>query len=334
MINKFLNKIILGDSLEIFKEIPDNSVDVTFADPPFNLKKKYNSYKDSLEFQEYLEWCKKWIYEMVRVTKPTGSIFLHNIPKWLTYYATFLNEYADFKHWISWDAPTAPMGKSLQPSHYGILYYAKEYKQNKYYEIRYPHKRCRKCGYLLKDYGGKKAGLHPFGPLVSDVWTDIHRIKHNKYRDTHPCQLPIHLLERIILMTTDEGDIILDPFSGTGTTAIAAKRLGRKYIGFDIDPNYVETSLQKLEMEKSNSKIGDIWISFFIDNIVTLRDKDWPQIKEHYIVPENRKIIDYQKIDFIEKKKILSQFDFVIKGNGTKNNTQLSLELSNCKCTV
>ena len=90
------------------------------------------------------------------------------------------------------------MGKSLQPSHYGILYYVKDIKQTKFYELRYPHKRCRKCGYLLKDYGGKKQGLHPFGPLLSDVWTDIHRIKHNKYRDEHPCQLPIHLLERII----------------------------------------------------------------------------------------------------------------------------------------
>lgn len=333
--NNLLNKILIGDAIELFKSIPNDSIDVTFADPPFNLNKKYNSYKDSLEFQEYLEWCKKWIYEMVRVTKPTGSIFLHNIPKWLTYYATFLNEFADFKHWISWDAPTAPMGKSLQPSHYGILYYAKEYKQNKYYEIRYPHKRCRKCGFLLKDYGGKKAGLHPFGPLVSDVWTDIHRIKHNKFRDSHPCQLPIHLLERIILMSSDEGDIILDPFSGTGTTAIAAKRLGRQYIGFDIDENYVETSNHKLEMENSDSKIGDIWISFFINNIVTLRNKDWSQISENYLIPENMKNIDHTKVDFIDKKKVLTHFDFVINGNGTKfNQSHLSLNLENCTCEL
>jgi len=100
-----------------------------FADPPFNLKKRYNGYKDNKGFNEYLNWCKQWIYEMVRVTKPTGSIFVHNIPKWLTYYASFLNETAYFKHWIALDAPTAPMGKSLQPSHYGILYYAKDLKK-------------------------------------------------------------------------------------------------------------------------------------------------------------------------------------------------------------
>jgi len=124
MIDEYINKIIQGDCLEVMKNIPDNSVDITFADPPFNLGKKYNGYRDNKEFHTYLDWCKQWICEMVRITKPTGSIFVHNIPKWLTYYATFLNEIAYFKHWLAWDAPTAPMGKSLQPSHYGILYYA------------------------------------------------------------------------------------------------------------------------------------------------------------------------------------------------------------------
>ena len=333
MISDIINEIKLGDCLDLFKEIPANCIDVTFADPPFNLKKKYNRYKDSLEFKEYLDWCKKWIFEMVRVTKPSGSIFIHNIPKWLTYYSTFLNEYADFKHWISWDAPTAPMGKSLQPSHYGILYYAKRSKENKYYEIRSPHKRCRKCGYLLKDYGGKKSGLHPFGPLVSDVWTDIHRIKHNKYRDEHPCQLPVHLLERLLLMTTDEGDIVLDPFMGTGTTAVAAKRLGRQYIGFDIDKSYIDTANNKLLLEKTDSKIDDIWISFFINQIVTLRNKDWSKISDYFIIPENKKAIDQLKIEFKDKKKILNQFDFVINGNGIKNHqNQTVIKFKECTC--
>jgi len=277
----------------LLQEIPDNSIDITFADPPFNLKKKYNSTKDSLELQEYLDWCEEWIITMVRITKPSGSIFVHNIPKWLTYYTAILNKVADFKHWISWDAPTSPMGKSLQPSHYGILYYVKDAKQSKFYEIRYPHKRCRKCGYLQKDYGGKKGLLHPFGPLLSDVWTDIHRVKHNKYRDDHPCQLPIHLLERIILMSTDADDVVLDPFSGTGTTALAAKRLGRNFIGFELDEEYVQISKAKLQQEESTSKIGDVWISSFLDKVITLRDRDWQEISQSYIIPEPIVEIDH-----------------------------------------
>ena len=298
------NHIHHGDCLELFKTIPDNSVDMAFADPPFNLKKKYTSYKDSLEFKKYITWCEQWISEMVRVTKPTGSIFLHNIPKWLTYYATHLNKIAHFKHWISWDAPTAPMGKSLQPNHYGILFYTKKEKGAKIYELRYPHKRERKRGFLAKDYGGKKYLIHPFGPLVSDVWTDIHRVKHNNKRDTHPCQLPVHLLDRLILMTTDENDIVLDPFSGTGTTAISAKRLGRKYIGFELDKEYLEISNEKLDDVQSNFKLNDIWVSFYLNEIITLRNNDWQTLKDSFYIPHPTQNVDFEKVKLKEKHQI------------------------------
>lgn len=148
----------------------------------------------------------------------------------------------------------------------------------------------------------KKAGLHPFGPLISDVWTDIHRIKHNKYRDEHPCQLPIHLLERIILMSTDEGDIVLDPFVGTGTTVVAAKRIGRSYIGFDIDEKYVKNAQFKLLRENSNSKIGNIWVSWFLDGLTTIRDKDWEELSLNYFIPEPRNKTDHTAIKFISLK--------------------------------
>lgn len=308
--------------------MPDNSVYIAFANSPYNLRKGYNSYKDSLKLQEYLDWCEEWIGEMVRVIKPSGSIFVHNIPKWLTYYANFLNTRSDFKHWISWDAPTAPMGKSLQPGHYGILFYAKDSKKQKYYEIRHPHKRTRKTNILAKDYGGKKRMLHPFGPLVSDVWTDIHRIKHNKFRDEHPCQLPIHLLERIVLMSTDEDDIVLDPFVGTGTTAIAAKRLGRQYIGFDLDEHYVKITNQKLEQEKPISKIGNRWVSFYLGEIVTLRNSDWDYLKDFYYIPLNPEDIDTQKIHLKSKIKInstLGSLSIAKDRNSNQINNQMAI---------
>ncbi|MBC6399583.1 MAG: site-specific DNA-methyltransferase [Ekhidna sp.] len=326
MIKKFLNDIIQGDCLKLLKQLPDNSVSMTFADPPFNLKKGYNSYKDSLKLQEYLNWCEEWITEMVRITKPTGAIFLHNIPKWLTYYTAYLNKQADFKHWISWNAPTAPMGKSLQPGHYGILFYAKDAKQLKFYEIRSPHKRTRKAHILSKDYGGKKSMLHSFGPLVSDVWTDIHRVKHNKYRDNHPCQLPIHLLERIILMSTDENDIVLDPFNGTGTTTIAAKRLGRQYIGFELDENYVDITKSKLEQEEIKSKLGNCWVSYFLDEVVTLRNVDWDYLKDFYYVPTKAEEIDTTPIVLKSKVRITTPLKSGMNGN-VHSKTQKTADL-------
>jgi len=275
--SQYINEIIQGDALEAMREIPDDSIDMTFADPPFNLKKGYGFYKDDKNVDDYLAWCKKWIHRMVEITKPTGSIFVHNIPKWLIYFASYLNEKAYFKHWIAWDAVGAPLGKTLLPNHYGILWYVKS-QDFKFYDIRGPHERCRECDALLADYGGKKDQIHPFGTLRSDMWTDIHRIRHNIRRDAHPCQLPVHLLERLILMTTDENDIVLDPFVGTGTTAVAAKKLGRRFIGIDIDPTYV--AISKRNLEKANpTMINGCYVSVFLDKIVTLRDKDYEKIK-------------------------------------------------------
>lgn len=305
MKNYFLpiNQILKGDCLKLFKSIPNNSIDCIFADPPFNLNKKYNSHVDKLVETEYLDWCKLWIDECLRVLKDSGFIFLHNIPKWLTFYANFLNYKAVFRHWISWDAMTAPMGKTLQPAHYGILFYSKTNDRSKFNEIRYPHKRDRK-GVLIKDYGGKKNILHPFGPLCSDVWTDIHRIRHSKYRDEHPCQLPIHLLERIILMSSEENDIILDPFMGTGTTAIASKRLGRNFIGFEKDKKYCEIANKKVKSENFLSKIGEYWVSFYLNEIVSLREKDWDMLKQYFEIPKDIKNIDIQKIKLISNNNI------------------------------
>lgn len=273
-IDSKLNKIIQGDCIDVMKTIPSESVDVVFADPPFNLKKKYTKYDDEKQIEDYIKWCHEWLNQMVRVLKPTGSLFVHNIPKWLTYYSAHLNKIASFRHWISWDSGGIPLGKTLLPNHYGFLYYTQSKKGYKFFDIRAPHKKCRSCGEYLKDYGGKKSQMHPFGYLLSDVWTDIHRIRHKKRRDDHPCQLPIPILERLILMSSDPGDIVLDPFIGTGTTAIAAKQLGRKYIGIDIDPFYVAITNEKLTTA-FEIKIDDIFVSLYLNTLRTIRDVDY-----------------------------------------------------------
>src|SRR4051812_49275211 len=121
----FLNRIIQGDCLELLKKVPDNFVDTVISDPPFNLEKDYKSYDDKISESKYIDWCESWITECMRVMRPGGSLFLHNIPKWLIKYCCVLDGNFDFRHWICWDAPTSPMGHSLQPSHYGILYYTK-----------------------------------------------------------------------------------------------------------------------------------------------------------------------------------------------------------------
>ncbi len=290
MLADYLDRVTKGDCLEIMSKIEDNSVDMCFADPPFNLEKKYSSYKDQKPVAEYLDWCKEWLSEMVRITKPTGSIFVHNVPKWLTYYACILNDVAYFRHWIAWDAMSNPLGKTLLPAHYGVLFYTKKPNGYKFYEIRTPHKRCRTCGSYIKDYGGKKDQMHAFGALVSDVWSDIHRIRHSVRRDEHPCQLPIPLLERIVLMSTDPGDIVFDPFLGTGTTAIAAKTLGRHFVGIDLDPEYVNLANEKLEKVEETMYEG-YFVSNFLGKIQSIRDVDAANIFPAQLTRVGKKIL-------------------------------------------
>ena len=295
LLEEYMNAIIQGDCIEIMQEIPDCSVDVVFADPPFNLKKKYSEYYDAREIRDYLSWCKLWIGELVRVTKPTGSILVHNIPKWLIFFGSYLNELAAFRHWIAWNAMGSPLGRTLLPNHYGILYYVKSPTRFKFYDVRAQHSRCRSCGRLLRDYGGKKDQLHEFGPLVSDVWTDIHRIRHNVRRDEHPNQLPVPLMERLLLMTSDPGDIIFDPFLGTGTTAIAAKRLGRRYIGIELDPKYVSIAKRKIR-EQDPTIVNDCYVSSYLGRFVTIRAKDWVKIRSAFEVPKSGVELDIHSI--------------------------------------
>jgi site-specific DNA-methyltransferase (adenine-specific) len=105
--------------------------------------------------------------------------------------------------------------------------------------------------------------------------------------------------------STNEDDIVLDPFVGTGTTVIAAKRLGRRFIGIDIDEKYVKITEDKLSRTPKDSKIGDVWVSLYLDEIATIRDKDWIKLEESFLIPENIKDIDFTKIIFDKQQRLL-----------------------------
>lgn len=249
-----LDKVHKGDIVELLKGYPSNSIDLAFADPPYNLDKMYNSYDDKKKENLYLDWCNSWLKEYIRVLKPTGSLFLLNLPKWTIYHANFLNQYLFFQNWVVWDAVSEPRGK-LMPSHYALLFYTKHpadftFNYDKVSEIDAPTF-CLRASCIK---GRKKQGIDPKVPLT-DIWWDIHRIKHKKGRDPHPCQLPERLMERIIRLATNEGDVVLDGLCGTGTTPVVAAMLRRRYIAIDLDSNYVALTKNKL---REISTVGTI----------------------------------------------------------------------------
>ncbi|MCX7854575.1 MAG: site-specific DNA-methyltransferase [Anaerolineae bacterium] len=240
-----VNEVILGDALEVLATFPDESVDLVFADPPYNLDKAYTTYDDEKDREVYLNWCNAWLDQYIRVLKPTGSLYVLNLPRWGMYHASYLNRRLYFQNWIVWDALSEPRGK-IMPAHYALLFYTKHptnftfnYEEVGEIDARF---------YCLRSScirWRKARGDNQKEPLT-DIWWDVHRIKHRRHRDYHPCQLPDALMERIIRLSTNPGDIVLDALAGTGTTVVAAARLGRRYIAIDIDPTYVAITREKL----------------------------------------------------------------------------------------
>ncbi len=225
-----------GDCLQIMRGIKSESVDLFFADPPFNLNKSYgNGVRDDLQESEYLEWCHKWIDEGVRVLKPGGSFFLYNIPKWNVQLASYISKSLNFRSWIAIEITfSLPIKGRLYPSHYSLLYFVKGKKPNTFEPPRLPMQVCRHCGGEIKDYGGYKNKMNPKGINLSDIWTDIPPVRHKKYKNREANALSLKLLDRILDMSSKEGDVILDPFGGSGTTYIAAELKMRKWIGMEI----------------------------------------------------------------------------------------------------
>mgnify|MGYP000253422860 CR=1 FL=1 len=252
---ELINKVLVGDCIQLMKKIPDESIDLIFIDPPYNLRKRYLTYNDEKSDEEYLRWSKKWLLEAVRILKRTGSLFVVNLPKWAWQYILILNEKLWLQRVIAWFGLSEPRGK-IMPAHYPILWYTKskdnfKFNKNTLEKIHvHPRYVCLRqhCKEKIKRMDineRKKLGIYE---ELTDVWFDIHRIRHRGKRiEKHPCQLPEKLLERIILMTTNINDVVLDPMVGTGTTVIVAKKLNRKFIGIDIDPYYVQITNKRLK---------------------------------------------------------------------------------------
>lgn len=246
------SRLICGDSLEILKTLSNDSVDFAFADPPYNLNKKYNSYSDDLSIKEYFEWCDAWISELARVLRPGRTCAILNIPLWSIRHFLHLETILTFQNWIAWDALSFPVRK-IMPAHYAILCFSKG--------------PSRPLPGLTGHTGpfqipNASKTFHPLEPLaewfclrskcvrvrqatqqndrgpLTNLWWDIHRLKHNSRRVDHPCQLPPQLMYRLISIFTKPGEIVLDCFNGAGTTTLTAHQLDRQYIGIEISEKY------------------------------------------------------------------------------------------------
>ena len=248
--HKFFNKIINNDSLEVLRKIPNNTFDLIFADPPYNLQigkkltrpdnSKVNGVNDDWDnfknFSEYDNFCKKWLAECRRVLKENGSIWVIG-----TYHNIFRLGYhiQNMDYWILNDViwrKNNPMpnfkGTRFTNAHETLIWAAKSKKSK--YTFNYQSLKC-----LNDDLQMRSDWMLP-------ICNGKERIKKNG-KKIHSTQKPESLLHRILLAASNKGDLIFDPFLGTGTTAVVAKKLGRNYFGIEKEKKYFNSIKKRLE---------------------------------------------------------------------------------------
>ena len=231
-------KVICGDAVTEMQNLPTSSINLIVTDPPYNLSKDYGICQDNLSFNEYMSFSRKWLSEAVRLLTNDGSIYVFMGTRYISYiYAMLEQEFKlFFNSWITWFY-TQGIGKvkGFSPRHDDILFFTKHPKNFTFNidNIRVPQKFYRSVNNMR--------GANP-----GNVWEFSHTHYCSKNRKNHPTQKPEALFERIILTSSNEGDLILDPFVGSGTAVRVCQQLNRNCIGIDINPDYVEMANLRL----------------------------------------------------------------------------------------
>lgn len=232
------NILICGDAIQEMSKLPSESVDLIIADPPYNLGKDYGNNRDLKAWHEYERFTIDWLAGAVRLLKPTGSLYIFMGVRFISSLFLIIEEEFGlyFNSWITWHY-TQGMGrkKGFSPRHEDILFFnrSKEFTFN-LDDVRVPQKYYRERNNMT--------GANP-----GDVWQFSHVHYCSAERETHPTQKPEALIERMIRASSNPGDLVLDPFVGSGTTCRVAKVLGRCSIGIDINPEYIEMSKRRTD---------------------------------------------------------------------------------------
>lgn len=230
-------RLICGDAIEEMKKLPASSVDLVIADPPYNLGKDYGNNQDAKAWREYESFTKNWLDEAVRLMTPTASIYVFMGVRFISKLFLLLEEdfQLRFNGWITWHY-TQGMGRKngFSPRHEDVLYFTRSQKFTfNLDDVRIPQKYYRQRNNM--------AGANP-----GDVWQFSHVHYCSEEREQHPTQKPEALMERIIRASSNAGDMVLDPFVGSGTTCRVASALGRRSIGIDINPDYIAMSEKRI----------------------------------------------------------------------------------------
>ncbi|MBN1489803.1 MAG: site-specific DNA-methyltransferase [Phycisphaerae bacterium] len=265
-----MDRLYKCDCLKFLARFRKRFVHLVFADPPFNIGYKYDQYCDKMEYEAYVDWTRKWMAACQRVLRPDGSFYIAIGDEFAAEVRTIGRELGlHLRNWIIWHYTFGQQTKNMfARSHTHIFYFVMDPTNFVFNDthVRFPSAR-------HTEYSDKRAD--PMGRVPDNTWDEFPRVcgTFREREGWHGCQMPESLLMRIIRASSNPGDVVLDPFSGSGTTLVSAAKLGRHYLGTDLSDNYVAYARKRLgdvqAALKGDTRFGG-WSALAVDTLCSL----------------------------------------------------------------
>jgi site-specific DNA-methyltransferase (adenine-specific) len=283
-LDEIINKTIHQDLFEVLDYLPENSIDLFFVDPPYNLSKDFNGHKfNKMTIDAYCDYIETWLKKIVPLLKKDASIYICGDYHSSTSIHLAASKYFDVLNRITWQREKGRGAKSNWKNSTEDIWFCTNSSNYKFYVERVKEKRRVLAPYKIdgkpKDWEETENGnfrlTHP-----SNIWTDLTIPYWSMPENTdHPTQKPEKLLAKIILASSDAGDIVFDPFLGSGTTSVAAKKLGRNFIGIEKNLKYCCLAEKRLEIAERDKTIQGYEDGVFWErNTLALQKKIVPTI--------------------------------------------------------
>ena len=230
-------QLILGDCLEKLKEIPNNSATLIFADPPYNLI----GLDGFIDLESYKSWCDNWFTESLRILNNQGTLILCGRPPILNHLCVALGKkHAVFREWITWyKVDSITPSRDKHSNNYECFAVFSKWMDRKFRFISVKSK--------TNKYSAERN--------IGSIWEHCKISSNHKEGTKHPTQKPIKFLDRFVDTYTDKGDLVIDPFMGSGTTGVACANLGREFIGIEIDKVYFKLAEKRIKEAQEQQKI-------------------------------------------------------------------------------
>lgn len=255
-----VNEVHEADCLELLRSLPDGSVQLIIADPPYNLGPKFGVKREWERDVEWFPWCQEWLKECQRILSDDGNLFVYGIHHYLCYLQVHLYEIGmEYRRQIIWfyENGFSRSRRNLATHYEPILWFSKS---SGFYmrEVREPYKSTERLKHPVRMKNGEIWQPHPLGRLAGDVWK-FPVLAGRRFRDEkvdHPTQKPLNLTDRIVQHFSQEGSLVVVPFAGSGTECVSASRNNRQFLGSEINPRYVSLARQRLAEEALRPKFS------------------------------------------------------------------------------